>query len=227
MLGPGEVHLWRAPLDLGPAGVRRLEGVLAPEERARAERFRFAIDRDRYVAARGQLRTILAAYLRRHPERLRFEQGAQGKPALAAEDERAGLRFNLAHSDAVAVFAVTRVGAVGVDVELVRADLPFDEMAERFLPPRDCDAIRGLLGTTRAEAFAACWTRKEAYLKASGVGLAGADERSGPFETDSFTPSDWCLQRIDPQPGYVGALAVEGHGWTVRPWQWTEASFIE
>ena len=118
----GEVHVWRAHCRTS----RRVCGVLSPAEWVRAGRFHFERDRERFVAARGLLRTILGRYLELPPRELQFSFGAHGKPAL--EGVASTLRFNLSHSDDLLLLAVSHAREVGVDVELMRADLPFETL---------------------------------------------------------------------------------------------------
>jgi 4'-phosphopantetheinyl transferase EntD len=140
-LGAADVHVWRADLDLPPERLSELTSELAADERERAEPFRLASLPARFLAARGQLRQILGRYLNMPPEQLRFRYGPSGKPVLAGAAERE-LEFNLSHSDALALVAVTRIGRIGIDVERRRADLDVDEIAERFFSPRECAFLR-------------------------------------------------------------------------------------
>ncbi|MBA3413818.1 MAG: phosphopantetheinyl transferase, partial [Chloroflexia bacterium] len=128
-----EVHLWWASLRVPPERLARLEALLTGDERTRADRFRFARDRARFVVARGMLREILGRYLDRDPAALRFAYGAHGKPALA--ETSTGLRFNLAHSGDAALFAVRWERDIGVDLEPVRTDLDLGELAAIVLTP--------------------------------------------------------------------------------------------
>lgn len=236
---PGdEVHVWRARLDASPERVRSLLDLLAPDERERAVRFHFQRDHDRFTVARGLLRGILGGYLGSGPEhsslgpeRLRFEYGAQGKPSLAAEHNPAGLRFNVSHSEGVALFAVTRGREVGVDVERVSARVSCEEIAGRFFSPREVEDLRALPPPLREAAFFNCWTRKEAYIKARGEGLSlpldGFDVSLAPGEpaallANRLDPEEvarWSLRELRPWPGFAAALAVEGRGWRLKCWR--------
>lgn len=223
------IDVWCAALDLAAEELARLEQTLAAEERARAGRFVFERDRNRFVAARGLLRQILAAYVGTPPEALRFRYSTKGKPAL--EGEEAGLDFNLAHSGGLALYAVTWRRPVGVDVERVREDIDVEGIAGRFFSPTEAAALRATPQAERVQAFFRCWTRKEALLKAWGEGL--------PFGLDRFTvslapgearileapfapaePACWQLYPLEPAPEFVGALAVRGGAGRVRCLQW-------
>ncbi len=227
--------MWRAALDVEAPRLQSLWQTLSPDERARAERFHFRKDRDSFIVARGLLRVILGRYLNAEPDRLRFRYSQYGKPALAGEFDEEALCFNLSHSDRLALYAVTRGRKIGVDLEHIRPDFADEQIAEQFFASGEVAALRALPMHAQQEAFFNCWTRKEAFIKARGEGLSlPLDE----FEV-SVVPGEpavllstkgdirealrWSLQELVPGPGYVAALAVEGHNWRIRCWQWSDA----
>ncbi len=233
-LGSDEVHVWRAALDLKSADVHSLRLTLSAEELARAERFYFRRDREHFVVAHGLLRAILGQYLKIEPGQLQFCYNPYGKPALARTFGRDALRFNMSHSYGLALFAVTCGREIGVDLERLRPHLADEQIAERFLSPREAAALRALPTNMRQEGFFTCWTRKEAYIKAIGEGLTLSldqfDVSLAPGEpaalvstsTDPQEASRWSLRGLAPNAGYVGALAVEGHDLRIKCWQWSE-----
>ena len=232
-LGNDEVHVWRAPLDLGASRVQSLRQTLSADEQARAERFRFRIDRDRFIVARGTLRAILGRYLMLGPSQLRFCYSPQGKPAVAREFGDETLRFNVSHSHGLALYALTRHRAIGVDLERKRPELAEKQIAERFFSSQEIATLHTLSSSAWEEAFFACWTRKEAYIKALGKGLSlpldqfEVSLRPGePAEMlnvawDPEECSRWSLQELFLGPSYAAALCVEGHGWQLKHQQWT------
>jgi 4'-phosphopantetheinyl transferase len=216
-LSGNEVHVWESSLDRPALVVRRFEELLSGDELARADRFRFERHRLRYVVGRGQLRSLLARYLRAQPAQLRFEYGEFEKPALASSD----VHFNLAHSGDVVLFAFTRAAEVGIDVELEEARPRDERIAERFFSPVEVATLRSLPSSERARAFLRCWTRKEAFLKARGDGLQLAldtfDVSLAPgqpvaltrTEWSSTEPTEWSLSDLsDERAGYIAALAM-------------------
>ena len=228
-----EVHVWRIALDIGNPLLSRLREILADEERQRADRFYFEKDRRHFTAARGALRVLLAGYLARRPEEVRFAYSNYGKPRLADEDDEGNLRFNLTHSHGLALLAVTRDREIGVDVEHLR-DMERDgePLAERFFSPREAAVLRSLPARRRREAFFHCWTRKEAYIKAQGKGLSlpldqfevslHPDEPAALLATqhDPQEAQRWSLRSLFPGEGYVAAVAVEGHLWRLWCGDW-------
>ena len=215
---PG-VDLWSAELDRGEAEISELHSVLAGDEREKAGRFHFRKDRDRYVAARGILRHLLARHLAVSPESIRFSYGPYGKPALAEPRGSGPLNFNVSHSSGLALFALGR-NPVGVDVEAVRELSDMLPIAERFFSQDEVHELRATPAAQRASAFFRCWTAKEAYIKARGEGLSMPLDRfavsllplEGTVDLRVFDVSDesrsFRLTRFSPRAGYVAALAV-------------------
>ena len=233
ILADHEVHIWRAQLELPSSHVQRLRGILTDDELDRASRFSFALDRQRFIAARGILRSILSRYMTISPNHLRFQYNQFGKPFLAPEFSSYLLNFNLSHSGSMALYAITRNREIGVDVEHVRSDFEYDEIAERFFSVNEAAILRTMPAEEKLEAFYNCWTRKEAYIKAHGKGLSlpldSFDVSFAPWEPPmSLIPKDdpqerslWTLLGLTPCPGYMGAVAVKGTGCRFRYWEWT------
>jgi 4'-phosphopantetheinyl transferase len=228
ILGNDEVHVWRAALDQSPSQVAGLLDTLAEDERARARRFYFPIHRARFIVARGVLREILSLYLNRAAQSVSFRYGSHAKPALACESGENAIHFNMSHSRGVALYAITRGRAIGIDLEFIREDLEVEQVAGRFFSQPEIQTLRALPAGLRKYAFFLCWTRKEAYIKARGEGLSlpldQFDVSLIPGEPAVLlrTPADpdealrWSLRELNIVPGYVSALAVEGYGCAVR-----------
>jgi 4'-phosphopantetheinyl transferase len=234
-LEQADVHVWRARLDQPPAVVERLAPTLTHDERARSERFYFERDRASFVVARGVLRKILGLYIGRPPAQLRFCYGPRGKPALADGPDTGALRFNLSHSRGLALYAVTRGREVGVDIEWMRPDVATTDVARRVFSPSERATLHSLPVERQHEAFFNGWTRKEAFIKATGEGLSRPldefDVSIAPGEpacllatqVDPREVSRWSLQELLPGPGYRAALVVEGTGWRLACWLWPDS----
>jgi 4'-phosphopantetheinyl transferase len=206
--------------------------VLSDAERAQADRFHFDSDRQRYILAHGVLRTILGNYLQTSPEDLRFDLNDFGKPSLAGGTAARHVQFNLSHSGDLVLVAVALDRAIGVDVELIRPELTGEDVARHYFSSREVADLRAVPAELRPYAFFTCWTRKEAYIKATGMGLSlPLDEFSvslRPGEParliwaagDAGAPQRWSLTALDPGDGYVGALAVDGAVETVEQVRW-------
>jgi 4'-phosphopantetheinyl transferase len=161
------VRLHLETLDVGDTAHVRDIRLIDDEEKSRATQFRFALDAARFVARRGRLREILAGYTGEAPERLRFAQGSHGKPVLADSP----LQFSLSHSHGRIMVAVADV-AVGCDIEWIDPDLDWRPIADRLFAPAEAEALRALPATQARRGFFDCWSRKEAYVKALGLGLS-------------------------------------------------------
>ena len=174
--------------------------------------------------ARGLLRVILGRYAGVDPAALVFSYGSSGKPAIEDPPDARVFTFNVSHSDGIALIAVARAGAIGVDVERLR-EIEALEIARRFFSQAEIDAVQSASGAERQRVFFSCWTRKESVLKACGAGLAAASgveqrvvdgRRYGMVREEHGASSEWAVIDLDPGVGYVGALAVPGHDWTVN-----------
>jgi 4'-phosphopantetheinyl transferase len=206
-------HVWALTLRISLEALRRLAYTLSPDEVERAERFRFDLDRQRFIAGRGLLRRILGRYLSAEPSDIEFDYGPNGKPSLAGDFARSGLIFNLAHCEDLALVAVIRRGMIGVDVERVRSLPDADDLASRFFSPRERSRYRDCQFGKRPAAFFNIWTRKEAWLKATGEGIG--------CELDKVEPADLCrLHDLAPAAGFAGALALAPDGCRPNCWRW-------
>ena len=227
-LCPGEIHLCFVPLAASDACLAHLEGVLAPEELARARDFRTAALREAFVAARGLLRSILGHCLGLAPEGLPLAFGAGGKPRV---DLPGRLRFNLSHSGGCALYALGRDGELGVDLERIQAMPDAESIARRFFSPSEVADLLSLGGEARNDAFFRCWTRKEAYVKATGEGLALALDTFGvtllpgapPALNVPGDPRAWSLFEASPRAGYAAALVAEGAPAAIHAWAFADA----
>ncbi len=233
-LEENEVHLWRASLDLSAAASEELAETLSPDERERAARFRVPRVRARFTAARGILRDILGRYLECPPSALLFGYRRHGKPYLLGGHEE-DIRFNLSHSHDLALYGISRGKEIGIDMERIRQDREHERLAQRFFSPREAAVLGSLPPEARVDAFFRCWTRKEAYLKARGEGLAiplaSFEVSLAPGEAaallsvagDPREVERWSLWAIQAGPQYAAALAVEGQPARLEMWEWQMA----
>jgi 4'-phosphopantetheinyl transferase len=193
-----ELHVWRVELDRGewpdPA-------LLPVDEQARAARLRRAVDQRRWTAARWALRTVLARYAGGDPAALALGTGPTGKPELA--DSGAALRFNLSHSHELALIAVSSSTEVGVDVEWVDPRRDVVEIAPHALGPEQVRELLTAPAGERPALFHAAWTRREAAVKCTGVGLAGAPLDDPPGGDDPVAAAN-----LDCGEEYSAAVAV-------------------
>jgi 4'-phosphopantetheinyl transferase len=225
-----DVHVWTACLDdLSEAALR---APLPADERARAGRFHFERDQRRFVAGRGLLRVLLGRYLEADPASLRFGYGPQGKPFL---EEYGDLRFNVSHSGGLALLAFTHGREVGVDVERERPLPEWKDIAGRYFSAWEATELGRLPADERGAAFFRCWTRKEAFIKATGEGLSrpldafcvslapGEPARLRRVVGEPEAVRRFRLEDLRPAPGFAGALAVEGESRRIVRRTWSQS----
>ncbi|WP_309227062.1 4'-phosphopantetheinyl transferase family protein [Streptomyces lunaelactis] len=207
---PGVELLWsgRVPDLAEDAAAHR--HLLDAEESVRLEAFRLAVDRDAYTVAHVALRRMLGERLGQAPEAVTMTRrpcthcgGPHGRPVVPGN----AVHFSLSHTSGLVLIALASV-PVGVDVEAVPEPGMITEVAAQ-LHPRERTELAAAPAEQHPAAFARCWTRKEALLKATGVGLnedlshtyvgAGAQPAAG---------ADWLLADLPADPGYAAAVAV-------------------
>jgi 4'-phosphopantetheinyl transferase len=215
--GP-DVHVWVVNLEASPSCVRELWSTLSSDEKDRATSFKFEHLTSRFCVCRGLLRAFLGAYLATAPRDIELSYGKSGKPFLAGVDS---FQFNLAHSEEMAVYAFAWGCEVGVDIERVRDIQDIAGIARHFFCPEEVADLNSVGARERLESFFACWTRKEAYIKATGEGLSASLDSFRvalqPRETPCFvhingSTSDaglWSLHGFRPNHEYIGALAFQ------------------
>jgi 4'-phosphopantetheinyl transferase len=229
-----DIHVWRADLKINNHRLHDHYQILSVEEKDRSARFKFQKDRDHFIAAHGILRVILSRYLHIDPDQLRFYTNDFGKPFLNQPTEPETLRFNMSHSNGLALYAVSHDREIGIDLEYLRPIDNAEQIAERFFSPREIEQWRTLPGHRQNEGFFHCWVRKEAYIKAIGKGLfqpldqfdtsLSPDGPSTPLHSskDPRKKIPWSLMDIHAHPDFAAALSVEGHDYQLKCWQWSE-----
>lgn len=220
-----EIHVWRISLNPVAETWPELWRILSPLEKERANKFYFARDRERFIVAHACMRKILGSYLGMPGESLVFYQTAYGKPFLEAAYP---LEFNLAHSGEIALLAVTRDKRIGVDIEQIRPLDDYASIAQHTFSKKESTALLSLPEDLHLPAFFACWTRKEAFIKATGEGLShpldqfDVSVRPDQLKVDLNSGSDveesspWSIQTLYPGDGYIGALAINGQAWQIN-----------
>lgn len=222
------IHVWLVTLDAPQSVVDALRINLSPDELERAAKFVFERHRHRFIVGRACLRILLGGYLGRPPAKLEFHYGPCGKPELAHRESQTGLRFNLAHSKSTALVGVASKQEIGIDVEHWRNMTDGKDIAERFFAREEIEQLNSLQPERWQQGFFACWTRKEAYIKARGEGLSvplnefaitvRADNRVAILHSD-IDPKDvdrWSVQELQPGAECSAAVVVEGSGWSIR-----------
>ena len=215
-LGDDEVHLCLANVELMESQPDVLWRVLSEGERARADGFHFERDRQRYVARRALLRQLAGEYLQMAPDKIGFTENPFGKPELVSEVGVA-LQFNLSTSGEWVLYGFNRRRKIGVDIEKIRSDFNWSEIAARYFHPHEGSDIGELPESERVGAFFTYWTLKEAFLKAHGVGLQrplvefdfATVVREGKKQFTDTDGSKWLCTSLKPGAGLVAGLVIE------------------
>lgn len=231
-----EVHVWYVPLDVSAVTLRHLQQTLSIDELSRVERFHLERDRYHWIIARGVLRRLLAQYLQRDPGYISFSYNQYGKPELLLPSkQRQPLHFNVSHSHNSALYAFAYRRHVGVDIEYINSHVDYDAMARYSFSEAEYDALCLFPPEKRRRAFFQGWTRKEAYVKARGIGLVlpmkqfsivlepGVPTLRLSSNEDLLESERWSLQEITLGAEYAGALAVEfvaESPWQLKCWTW-------
>lgn len=232
VLSPGDVAVWQVSLDSPTEWADQCHAVLSVEEKARADRFIQPHDRARFVATHGALRFLLAQVTGRPPSELVFAATATGKPFLVADDR---VRFNLSHSQDLALIAIAYDLEVGIDLDHFRTDLDVRMIADQFFSPAEASRLGRLTGFAQQEAFLFCWTAKEALVKATGSGLAVSmnewqvehlqETRELRIVAATNLARPWFLYPLEVDAKARGALAVLGRRGAVRFLTWSPKDF--
>lgn len=232
-LRENEAHIWRIDFSDWQRREDQFVLTLSSDDLERARRFRLPHDRQRFILRRGLLRVILGGYLEVQPASLRFDYSAYGKPVLYAEHRHSLLHFNLSHSHQMALIAVVSDGCVGIDIERVHSDFDHQRIAEQFFSPEEQNQLRSLDAAERPLAFFMCWTRKEAYIKALGMGLSlpldqfdvslRPDQPARILAARNGLPGaeEWRLYHLEPAGNYTAALCLPRREWRLRGWNAT------
>jgi|SRR5271170_1875167 len=204
------VDVYCYSLEVDAARRSALEKFLTLDERNRAARFHFEEHRRYFIAARGMLRELLGRYLAVDATAIEFSYNPHGKPAVD------GLYFNLSHSDNMALFAISRTREVGVDIERINPSFAGEQIPEQYFSPAEVKILRSLPKERQTEAFFNCWTRKEAYVKARGLGLSlelhSFEVSLAPGEPAAFLRGveGWSIEALEPAPGFAAAVVAAG-----------------
>lgn len=220
----GEVHLYRLSLSHEAFGLTRCERILSATEMKRADLLKSDLARKRFITGRGLLRDVLGGYLDSDPADVKIATGEHGKPFLT--DGAADLRFNLSHVDDILVIAVAAGVEVGVDIEKIDANKPVHDMARLAFSLREQKELSSTTPSQQIKAFHRCWARKEACLKACGIGfsLPGSSfdvpvclEEPPASTLINCNHSLWHVHDVDVPENYCAAVAVEAGGESTSP----------
>jgi len=212
------VRVFRIRLTDPAAALDRAPQVLSASELERAARFHFDRHRGRFVASRVALRELLARHLGADPAEFTFETGSHGKPSLPGDP----VHFNLSRSEDLCLIALCEAAPVGIDVEFRREDPYLIKVARRFFSDSEVEELHNLGPDEQLPAFFRIWSRKEAYIKALGLGLSlpldsfdvslepGDGARLLATRHEPAALGRWNLRELEVDPRYASALCTQG-----------------
>jgi 4'-phosphopantetheinyl transferase len=217
ILSTKQVHVWRASLKQNKKDLVELSSSLSSQEKTRGSKFIVERAKNNFIVARGILRWLLAKYLQVKPQDLVFKQNQYGKLYL----DPYKLQFNISHAHDLALFAFSLDNPIGVDIEFIRNNFGFVDIAQRFFSKKENTALLNLPKAKQLHAFFNCWSRKEAFIKAVGKGIffdldkfsvEVSNKQVGRLQLQIIDPAynvnDWSLEALNPAEGYVGAFAT-------------------
>lgn len=215
----GHIHIWRASLIYTEKEQQLFLGLLSSQEKERAAKYMVKHAASHFIVARGVLRILLARYLNVLPGQLVFHQNKYGK--LYLEDYP--VQFNLSHSQDLALFIFALNCPVGIDLEFIREDFDYVDIAKKFFAESEVESLFALPLHQQLQAFFNCWSRKEAFIKAIGTGMfTSLDkfsvevfwQKNGPVRLTAamdnvvLHPQAWSIEALDPADKYAGAFAA-------------------
>lgn len=226
-----EIHIWHARWGHLAGTPKATLTALSSDERDRADKFRFKEDRDRYATSRAILRNLLGEYLGVSPVKLEFHYGPRGKPYLAENSGPYPIHFNVSHSSELVLLGFSRDQEIGIDLEHIRSDYDFEDIARRFLSPSEVARLISMPRDTKSAEFFRLWTRMEAYAKARGIGLLLLDDvrpSSGRensaeliFDNRRGEMSNWKIEDFLPAPDYVASVASAFATFALKHWKYS------
>ena len=226
-LQPDEAHVWSVSKSAHENRVQAYWDILDTTEKERAMKFRFLKDRLCFIIARGVLRNLLATYTYASPEDIAFSYGFNGKPYI---DHKSDIQFNVSHSGDTILLGFVQKYDIGVDVEHTKRHVEVEKVARCFFSNEEITSLLSLDRTYHTQAFYNCWTRKEAFIKALGSGLAfpldqfvvslDSTKEATLIDTkwDAKEKEKWVLQSMEPQQDYIGAISIKGAIHTIQTW---------
>ena len=199
-LHEGELHLWRFNLDCSEDLFNQFKSFLDQEELFRADRLLNLQKRKQFIVARAYLKQILGAYQKVNPKQINLQYNAHGKPALA-ESHHSSLSFNLSHSENWAVLAAVDSFAVGIDLEKTDPDIDFISIVQQYFDDQEKLFLLQYSEQRQRRGFYRLWTRKEALLKADGLGFS--------YSARGSKVVDWYLKSFPLRSNYICSIATQ------------------
>ncbi len=231
MVERNHLVIWRLQLDYQSGELNQYKSLLSSSELIKSEKFHFDKDRNRFIISHGVLRKILSTYTGLRPEEIKISENRYGKPFVQPGTADNDIRFNISHSHRGVLLAFSSGIELGVDLEFQRSDFPTLDIVKRFFSEREIADFLSVAVSDRVQAFYNCWTRKEAYIKARGMGLSiplesfdvslipgqPAELRKAP---DDGIAGEWRVMDLNVWGGYSGAICIEKEVVSIKVQDW-------
>ena len=226
------MDVWRSDIDLPQDKLDYYQAMLCADELERAARFKFDNKRREYIVTRGLLREALAVLLKTPAQEIQLTYTAENKPVLETRGQQQQLVFNATHSHGQALVAASLNRQLGIDIEKIRDDVEYEKLAQRYFSENEQQALQAYAGDKQA-AFFATWTRKEAFVKAVGKGIAfglsefdvTVDPQLEPQMLATRWQADdvhnWFMASLPVAENYQACVAADGGEIRLRLWQFT------
>jgi len=228
-LSSDHIDIWLCHLKDLSKNIDEFYSLLAKDERERADKLKIEDKRKQYIITRGSLRQRLGSLTNLEPKDFVFEYMEHGKPVLANDPRYADITFNISHSNDFSLIAITLKQVIGIDIEKINPDSDHQQLVTRFFSMVEQSEFQALPEKIKAKAFCACWTRKEAFIKAVGDGVSyGLDNfdvsidpenQSSKINLHQDSDETWSVHHLPINDDYIGCLVSNSDDVNVRCWQ--------
>ena len=227
-LSKDHVDIWLCDLKQLSSDINNFYSILSEDERERTDKLKVEDKKQQYIITRGALRQRLGLLTKIDPQDFIFDYLEHGKPVLANNPQFADMTFNVSHSHDLALIAITQEQNIGIDIEKINRELKHDELVSRFFSKVEQTEFQTIPEANRAKAFCACWSRKEAFIKAIGDGVSyGLDTFDVTVDPENQTPEinlhkpsedTWSALNLPINDEYMACLVSDGGSLSVRYW---------
>ena len=228
-LSSDHIDLWLCQLKDLSSDINEFYILLSDDERDRADKLKIEDKRRQYIITRGTLRRRLALLANIDPEDFVFEYLKHGKPVLVSDARFTDITFNISHSNNLALIAISQKQSIGIDIEKINRQSDPRPLVTRFFSQAEQSEFNALPEMIKAKAFCACWTRKEAFIKAIGDGVTyGLDKfdvsvdpeiQTSKITLNKPSKETWSALNLPINDEYMACLVSNTDKINVRCWR--------